>query len=163
MHTGTRNREKTDIPIRKAILWIGKAGLIFICTLAVLCGLFLLSARIPREAVREHILEAAKEMESEGDRYDPAQGRIWMQRDNYADAAWLNILYSLDAHRPWQTMLESPIYVDFDGKPESMTHALALRVQEELPANTVYDRYWHGTILLLRPLLVFLRRNRAGG
>ena len=95
-------------------------------------------------------------MEEQGERYLLEEGKEWTRMDNYADAEWLNILYSLDPDRSWQTMFESPIYVDFGGEEDSLVHALILRVEQELDANTVYDRYWHGTVMLLRPLLVFM-------
>lgn len=137
-----------------------QAGGIFACTLCILCGLFLLSARIPKESVREHILESAYRMEEQGERFCLEEGKDWTCMDNYADAEWLNILYSLDSERPWQTMLESPIYVDFEGDAESLTHALVMRVEQELTANTVYDRYWHGMVMILRPLLVFMNMEQ---
>lgn len=137
-----------------------KAGGILVCTLCILCGLFLLSARIPKESVREHILESAYRMEEQGERFCLEEGRDWTCMDNYADVEWLNILYSLDPERPWQTMLESPIYVDFEGDAESLTHALVMRVEQELTANTVYDRYWHGMVMILRPLLVFMNMEQ---
>lgn len=137
-----------------------QAGGILVCTLCILCGLFLLSARIPKESVREHILESAYRMEEQGERFCLEEGRDWTCMDNYADAEWLNILYSLDPERPWQTMLESPIYVDFEGDAESLTHALVMRVEQELTANTVYDRYWHGMVMILRPLLVFMNMEQ---
>ena len=146
--------------MKDKILKIGEksvqAGLVFACTLCVLCVLFLISALIPRETVRENILTSAYRMEEQGERYLLEEGKEWTRMDNYADAEWLNILYSLDPDRSWQTMFESPIYVDFGGEEDSLVHALILRVEQELDANTVYDRYWHGTVMLLRPLLVFM-------
>lgn len=148
----------------REIMRLGKkcmqAGGIFACTLCILCGLFLLSARIPKESVREHILESAYRMEEQGERFCLEEGKDWTCMDNYADSEWLNILYSLDPERPWQTMLESPIYVDFEGDAESLTHALVMRVEQELIANTVYDRYWHGMVMILRPLLVFMNMEQ---
>lgn len=140
----------------KTVKYIVQAVLVFACTLCVLCVLFLLSARIPREALKENILSSAYRMEEQGERYEMKEGKPWTRMDNYADAEWLNILYSLDPDRPWQTMLESPIYVDFGGDEDSLVHALILRTEQDLPANTVYDRYWHGTVMLLRPLLAFM-------
>lgn len=134
----------------------GQTVLVFLCSLCVLCGLFLLSGLIPKEAVREHVLQSARMMEAQGEKYEWIPGKPWTCMDNYADAGWLNILYSFHSERPWQTMLESPIYVDFSSEEESLTHSLVMRVEQDLNANTVYDRYWHGSVMILRPLLVFM-------
>lgn len=62
-------------------LKIGKksvqAGLVFACTLCVLCVLFLISALIPRETVRENILTSAYRMEEQGERYLLEEGKEW--------------------------------------------------------------------------------------
>lgn len=148
------------IVILKVVKKCVQAGIVLACTLCVLCGLFLLSGQIPKESIRENLLASAKIMEEQGNKYELSEGKDWTRMDNYADAAWLNILYSLDPDRLWQTMLESPLYVDFGGQEESLTHALTMRVEQDLAANTVYDRYWHGTILLLRPMLVFFQMSQ---
>ena len=131
-----------------------QAGGIFACTLCILCGLFLLSARIPKESVREHILESAYRMEEQGERFCLEEGKDWTCMDNYADAEWLNILYSLDSERPWQTMLESPIYVDFEGDAESLTHALVMRVEQ------IYRFMAAVFLLLFLCLCVLLHRRK---
>ena len=56
--------------------------------------------------------------------------------------------------RPWQTMLESPIYMDFEGDAESLTHALVMRVEQ------IYRFMAAVFLLLFLCLCVLLHRRK---
>lgn len=149
---------KKNSTIRSVLRGTGKWLVWFLLTLSSLFALFVLSAAIPRYRVRENLLASANYLFEEEELFH--QWKVGDRRTeihNYADATTLNILYSIDGEHKIKEILQSPFYSNQLNPEQSVTELLVKRVAFEQQADTLYDRYWHGMILVLRPLLVLFR------
>lgn len=139
------------------VFWcMGKVCLCFFGTLAILFALLVSSAKIPNYKIHENIWDSAVYLvESEAEFYQWKAGDRRTEIHNYADATTLNILYSVNGGNILRKSVISPFYSDQVNQEKSMTELLVERIRLERPADTMYDRYWHGMILVLKPLFVF--------
>ena len=120
-------------------------------------GLLYLSACIPKEAFRENLLESARYLEENEDEfYFTKEGNRRTVIDNYADTILYNIMYSIDDENRMTSLLISPFYSDKANQEYQMISILRERIEEDKSIDTVYDRYWHGMQMILRPLFTFL-------
>ncbi|MCR5147954.1 MAG: hypothetical protein K6C35_03195 [Eubacterium sp.] len=125
--------------------------IVFAVTLTVLVGALLITAGIPREKIKENVVESADYL-MEKSLFHSITGNIDSTRvDRYADAILLGIAWQFGNGRTMETVMWSSYY-DRSEEPESadLKHAS----EEDLPANKQYMRYWHGSITLLKPLLL---------
>lgn len=122
-------------------------------TLGILIGLLYVTALIPKEAFRDNLLVSADYLsEKEAEFYCLIEGDNRTLVHNYADVITFNIMYSIDGEDLWDELMMSPFYSDGINQNYPMIELLAERITEEKQADTVYDRYWHGMMMLLRPL-----------
>ena len=130
-------------------------GVTFIVTLGVFLGLLYLSACIPKEAFRENLLESAYYLEENEDEfYHRRDNNRRTLIDNYADTIEFNIMYSVDEEHRLESLLISPFYSDNANAEYQMISILRQGIEEEKEIDTVYDRYWHGMQMIMRPLFV---------
>ncbi len=108
---------------------------------------------------------------------------LWIKNDNAADAVCINEAYAIDCRHPFESYMKarknynpritrfeardyigegmSAIYVDeFEHNRFGYVDFEPLRelsdfVSDKLEIAIVYGRYWHGNIVLYRPLLLF--------
>lgn len=134
----------------KAILkYIG----VFFTTLALLICLLVLSCTIPQDKIRENSKLSANYMaENETEFYTPLLSEDNFKIHDYADAIWLSIAYSVDSKHPLRSALEGKYY---NALGDRLYNIFFYRdaINDNLEPNTYYYRYWHGTIMFLRPLL----------
>ena len=127
----------------------------FVVTLTALIGLLFVSACIPKEAIRDNLLESAYYLEQKEDEfYFRKDNNRRTLIDNYADTIEFNIMYSVDAEHRLESLLISPFYSDNANAEYQMISILRERIEEEKEIDTVYDRYWHGIQMIMRPLFV---------
>lgn len=75
--------------------------------------------------------------------------------DQIADAKLLSIAYYLDQDHPLESVLTDRYYYKSDTE-KTMNESFARSVKEDLEPNNQYLRYWHGSLIFVRPLLLFL-------
>ncbi|MBQ9333322.1 MAG: hypothetical protein IJS12_03205 [Lachnospiraceae bacterium] len=127
--------------------------LIYIATVTVLTGFLVLSAFIPRKLLADHMAASADYLcDTE------LFGVIWdgvpaSKIDHYADSILLNIAWNYDSAHPIRSVMESSYYYR-DGQNENFN--LRDAVYDELSPNREYLRYWHGSVALVRPLLIIM-------
>lgn len=73
--------------------------------------------------------------------------------DNYADSVLFNIIYSINENKPLESFLLSKYYFEKEIDP---IKNLEKNINENVNPNELYMRYWHGTVIFLRPMLIFL-------
>ena len=119
----------------------------------IMPALLLLTALIPRTAIREKSLDSAEYL-CEGELFgDVMEGVDGSRIDRYADAILLNIAYHLDARYPLRSVALSAYYFTPDHE-ENENYLIGVR--DDMEINRQYLRYWHGSVALVRPLLTFL-------
>jgi len=126
--------------------------LIIILIFSVITGLGLLwlSAQIPSSAIHNKTSESADYYLS-NPRMKPVlmEGYNNTMRDYYADSIWLSIAYAYDGSL--KSVIESKYaFVEKVSQGENFRAQL----DGKLDANKEYFRYWHGPIVLIRPLLL---------
>lgn len=124
---------------------------IFLLVVALLTALLVLTACIPKSAIRENTLESAQflcEGELFGTVVDGVEGT---KIDRYADSILLGIAWQYDSTDPLRSaMLSSYYYTKNQNENENLLDA----VMENLAPNQQYLRYWHGSNVVVRLLLL---------
>jgi len=130
-----------------------KYAAVIMVTVICLIGTLILTALIPKQAIYDNLLDSAEEMVEHG-----LFERIVENMDStimhyYADAITLNIICHLDEEHPIESVLEDNYY-----RSESYhnTKDLLESVEENREVNAEYARYWHGFIVIIKPLLIVM-------
>ena len=69
----------------------------------------------------------------------------------YADSIMLNIIYNIDNKKPLKSIMEAKYYEE---RYMDVNDGFVKTVLDNKKANHEYIRYWHGSILILKPLLI---------
>ncbi|MCR5734537.1 MAG: hypothetical protein K6G22_08035 [Lachnospiraceae bacterium] len=125
----------------------------FIISAALMTGLLVLSAMIPREKIEDRMLESAEFLYKSEIFGKVIKDVIGSTIDRYADAILLNIAYHYDPDDLLRSVMSSSYY--FSQIQEECENLLEA-VKDDKEANQQYLRYWHGSNLIVRPLHMFL-------
>lgn len=155
--------------ILKYILVYISLILIFIITLLISCS-------FPTKMIHSNISQSADTLIQEGNRkivYIPYR-REKLQFDNYTDALMINTSYSIDSKSPLKSSLlarknylpEKTKTIEQDNVGELKSSSkyqyhnevgeLKDLVNNDVEESFEYARYWHGYLVFLRPLMLFL-------
>ena len=74
-------------------------------------------------------------------------------QDNYSDTILLDILYCIDSEQPFSSVIRAPFARE---EEENAYEGYLAAVKEGREPNQEYGRYWHGSMVLLRPLMIFM-------
>ena len=130
-----------------------KTLILFFLTASLLSGMLFLSALIPKEKIRKNCLSSAEYLTQTEEFFNVIPEHSASRIDRYADAILLNIAYHYDADYPIRSALLSAYYFT-PTQDETINYLEA--VEKDAGPNQQYLRYWHGSILFVRPLLTFL-------
>lgn len=127
--------------------------LIFLCVLSVCVGCISASAMIPRKYIMENSQKSAEYYVQNG-KFEEAliKDKNNTIVDNYADVILLNIIYCLDSSTPIESAVSAKYYADKTG--DVLNSYKEVTSNDKLHANIYYSRYWHGTMVILKPLLI---------
>lgn len=107
---------------------------------------------IPSRTVYSNLYDTVVTLKKEG--LYPSVGFPWRKivLDNFTDSVMLNIAYSVDSSDPIRSSIRT---IQHDGDENSADQILNLEklFQKRDVHETVYERYWHGYLVFLRPLL----------
>lgn len=151
-----RRKNKGNNIVPAILQCMGKHFLWLFATLGILFVLMLFSAKIPNDKIHDNLLDSAVYLLEKEELFQQwVEGDRRTEIHNYADATTLNILYSVEGENLLWEMIMAPFYSDRMNLEKSVTELLQERIVQEREADTVYDRYWHGMILIIKPLLLF--------
>ncbi len=140
----TKSSEKgTRTIIRKRILVPMITALICILLLIV-------TALIPQSAIQETSYESAVYYMDHDLFAHVGDVKFNTMQDNYADCILSNIIYNIDSKNPIGSVLLASYY---SGEKQNVNVSFMKSIEENLSGNTDYLRYWHGSMVILRPLL----------
>lgn len=124
---------------------------IFFITVVLLTGLLVASAKIPQSSVRENVKESAEYL-CEGKLFGTVvSGAEGSRIDRYADSILLAIAWQYDSEHPLRSVMwSSYYYTDYQNENDNLFDA----VTNMYEPNCQYMRYWHGSIAVVRPLLI---------
>lgn len=125
----------------------------YFAAVSLLTVLLFVSALIPRKMLQSNLLSSARFL-CQGELFDEVwDGVPASEYDRYADSILLNIAWNYDSEHPVRSVMESSYYHS-DTQNENLN--LYDAVTKELGDNYEYLRYWHGSIVLVRPLLMIM-------
>ncbi|MBE6930448.1 MAG: hypothetical protein E7463_09220 [Ruminococcaceae bacterium] len=127
---------------------------VFLLTAAILTAALTGAFCLPEEPVRAHALESAVYwQEHENAHYYPLFGTDDRTSvHNYADAIWVGIAAHAEPSDPFASMLYAGYRNGTEGK--LIFDALRASMEQGLEPDVSYHRYWHGSLVLIRPLLM---------
>ena len=125
-------------------------GALFFITIAICMFLLVVTAMIPKTAIQSHCEESAEFFEQQ-----VLFPRIKIQKANttidyYSDCILLNIIYCMDNKHPFSSAISAQYY---SKNTVDINHSFMEVVRYQREGNMDYSRYWHGSIVFLRPLL----------
>lgn len=151
--------------MKSVIKYVSVFLVVVFIMLLVLTGVSL----IPTTAIQEKSEESAEYLLQKDTHFynfiDGSLGkspyRAWdcSKVDQIADAILLSIAYYIDPDHPMESVLWANYY---DGREDTASHLRTMNesyqrtVNGEAPANKQYLRYWHGSLIIVRPLLMIL-------
>ena len=119
-------------------------------TMACCVALLALAACLPRAAIQRQS-EASARYFAERPPFDIPYGDLANAVvDNYSDTVLCDIAYCIDAANPLASALQAP-YAQKEDEDAYEGYLAVVSGQEE--PNREYGRYWHGSLVLVRPLL----------
>lgn len=124
----------------------------FFITLIVLWAALAAAAAVPNTAIYENMLASAL---SYGDKDAfMINGKMNCTEDNYADAILLNVAWNMGSESPFTSALDTKYCDGNDGINDyGENYGLFMAVTGTEP-NTDYTRYWHGSALFIRLLML---------
>lgn len=150
---------KSAMKIKKSILSIlptcGRdaarfVGVFLLCDI-ILTMLLVATQYIPQKAMEANIRTSAEYL-VEGDLFGERIRNIYPSRiDRYADSILLGIAWQTNTKHPVKQTMWSSYYHD---KLHNENKNLLTAVREHRKPNQQYLRYWHGSLVILRPLLL---------
>lgn len=111
-------------------------------------------AFLPNEPIQRHVLDSCEQLSSEG-LYPEFLGFKLFQMDNYTDTIMLFESVTIDEKIPIQSIMSNKMY-----KTENyfgLVDGLKNYIEGNMDGlkEFEYSRYWHGYLVILRPLLEF--------
>ena len=134
---------------RKFCPVILRYGLLFLAVLLLLVISLSASAEIPKERLRSNMLSSAEYLCENPVFFPVREGRDSSKIDRYADSILLSIAYQM--HDLKSVMSASYYYTPYQNENRNLLDS----IEADLPANTQYLRYWHGSALFVRILHLF--------
>lgn len=129
-----------------------KYFIIYICFVFVLFFGLVGVANIPKKHIEVNMRQSAEFYKKKNGMHYIIDNREYSRVHYYADSMILNIIYNLDEDNPVDAALMGRYY---ENQRIDINDDFINTVFFHKNANQEYLRYWHGSILILKPLLVF--------
>lgn len=131
---------------------IGRYIFIYLLALGIMIGLLILVAQIPKDDIRDNVMESAQYYCDTGLFIRQVEGVNASAIDHYADSILVGIAYQYDENKPVESVMWSYFYNDLT---QNANKNLYTAVADNKEANQQYLRYWHGSNVFVKPLLVY--------
>ena len=126
---------------------------IYFLTLLILFSLLILSSKIPRKLIYNNLKSSANYYRGVPGIKKYGLDKGYKELHYAADSKLLNIMYYIDSNHPIKTTMEARFY---DNCPYDSNEDFIKVVDQDLNSNEQYIRYWHGSMAILRPLMLLL-------
>lgn len=127
-------------------------AIIFLVT-GIQIGLLVLVACIPRSSIQKNTNKSADYLAKQQVFFYLHPEDAASCIDRYADSILLNIAYNYDSSHPLTSIMRSSYY---NNKMENENKNLKTAVTKQPDPTIDYTRYWHGSNIVVRPLLTIL-------
>lgn len=119
-----------------------------------LTTLMIISAKIPKTSIKNNVVKSAKYLTKQSLFYEMIYNHNETKIDHYADSITLNITYNISSKNSFKSILSANYYGN-NKKSEIDNLLKTSNDSSKYKAETQYIRYWHGTMVPLRVLLLF--------
>lgn len=151
-----------------------KYFLTFVSLILVFVILLTVTSLIPKKAMEKNVRETAEILNSQTNRWYIPVREFKLLFDNFTDSLMINTAYSIDNTTPFFSSMVARknfipnktkvIFKDSSGELVSASKYKELdqvgelndTVNGDIEESFEYARYWHGYLVLLRPLLCFM-------
>ncbi len=134
--------------MKRMLSGIAKCAVCWAAELAVCFGLLCAAAAIPASALTANLLTSSDRLAIHAPHEKTVKSLYYSTCDNFADAVLLGIAANMSQGDVLRTALNTRYYDDGYGP------AVGIRASVNgAAANVDYTRYWHGTLVFVRPLL----------
>lgn len=141
-----------------------KAQKYIISFLIISLSLFIIQnlvARIPKKLTEQNIKESIVYYQNTGDYLElfnitKTPLKYSFQVDNYSECIILNMIWNLEP--TFTSQIKMNYYEEYEGGVSC--ESLIKAVEENKKGTTEYSRYWHGSITIIKPLLIFFNVNQ---
>ncbi len=137
----------------KIMVWLFLLNLIFIVSLTFVTG------TIKKDMIIENIEKSTVYFNSKPVNEYLIEDEKYSTIHNYADIILMNICYTANTEKPLKAAINADIYANVNnfGTSGDLRKDLNTLVfnDGEKNAKFAYSRYWHGTLLFIRPFLAF--------
>lgn len=120
------------------------------CTVMLLISI----STIPSEKIKNHIYQSGIIWEPFKPVYQFIPENYKLSIDYFSDPILFNIMYYEDSDHPLDSILKNEYYDAVVGGDYKSSTMLLEAIESNMAPNTEYSRYWHGSTMLLRPLLL---------
>lgn len=127
--------------------------LIYIITVITLFSALVLTTKIPKELIIDNLKESAEYYKTKNGIQRKSLSREYETLHYYADSMLLNIMYFADSENSAESSMEAKFYKQrfYDSNGDFVD-----AIEKDKKANEQYIRYWHGSLSVLRPLMLVL-------
>lgn len=133
---------------KKLLAYIGT----FLAAAVLLWTALALTSLIPNKAIKPN-MEKSAEYYDGIDPFYQKSGRNSVA-DNYADVILLNVMWNIRSSDPFVSSLDTKYYDGNDGTADYGENYGFYASLNGAEPNTDYSRYWHGSVIFLRPLML---------
>lgn len=139
--------------MKKFLRYTAKYLSIYIMVVLILFLMLVITSKIPRKAIYNNLKESADYYrELPGIRRKSA-AKEYESIHYYADSMLLNIMYYINPDHPITSSMEAMFYQE---KEYDSNEDFVKVMDENVEANQQYIRYWHGSLSILTPLMIFM-------
>lgn len=130
-----------------------KYMLIYIITVITLFSALVLTTKIPKGLIIDNLRESAEYYKTKNGIQRKSLSREYETLHYYADSMLLNIMYFADSENSAESSMEAKFYKQrfYDSNGDFVD-----AIEKDKKANEQYIRYWHGSLSVLRPLMLVL-------
>lgn len=128
--------------------------LIFVSIVLLATTLLTLVASIPRKYVEKNLKQAVEYFDKNNTeiRVEGEDTNEYAYIHTYGEEMLFNIIYCLDTDNPLKSVMEAKYYERFENEGGNKKYIQL--VQNDLEPNAEYMRYWHGSMIFIKPLLM---------
>lgn len=160
--------------VKKCFKGLIKYTLTFLSLILVFIMLLTVTSLIPSKAMAENVKESGEILSQQTNRWYIPVREFYLLFDNFTDSLMINTAYSIDNSRPFYSCMfarknfipekTKVIYEDTYGELKSASKYLELdqvgelndTINGDIEESFEYARYWHGYLVLLRPILCLM-------
>ena len=140
--------------IREGLGYIKRGILCLIITAGICVGLLILTSCISTSVIEKSVKDSSEYFLKNELFMQLRPGYAETTCDNYADCIWINIIYEIDTRKPFASAIKAEYaYEENENVNTTLKRAVSAEGKGRIEKIS-YNRYWHGSMVLIRPLLI---------